>query len=113
MVNTPEQWLYPVVTVEFMSLLFLAQMLESFLFIEICQSPRYGHIPILYDQQGNKLSKQTGAAPVDIQTPDQNLKFALRFLNQSTALSDTLSVRDILEHAIDHWNPKAIAPPGV
>lgn len=77
------------------------------------QSPRYGHIPILYDQQGNKLSKQTGAAPVDIQTPDQNLKFALRFLNQSTALSDTSSVRDILEHAIDHWNPKAIAPPGV
>lgn len=42
--------------------------------------PEYGHIPVLLDEQGHKLSKQNGAPELDITQPLNNLKNALNAL---------------------------------
>lgn len=43
-------------------------------------TPRYLHVPVLLDARGEKLSKQTGAAPVDAGDGVAPLNAALRFL---------------------------------
>lgn len=43
-------------------------------------TPRYLHVPVLLDARGEKLSKQTGAAPVDARDGVAPLNAALRFL---------------------------------
>ncbi|MDO9602793.1 MAG: tRNA glutamyl-Q(34) synthetase GluQRS [Rhodocyclaceae bacterium] len=45
-------------------------------------TPAYAHLPIAVDAAGNKLSKQTRAAPVDAAHPALALFAALRFLGQ-------------------------------
>ena len=44
--------------------------------------PRYAHLPVAVNAQGEKLSKQTGAAPIDPARPLPLLVQALRFLGQ-------------------------------
>ncbi len=44
--------------------------------------PRYVHLPVAVDERGEKLSKQTFAAPVDAARPLPALVAALRFLGQ-------------------------------
>lgn len=43
-------------------------------------TPRYLHLPVVVDAEGNKLSKQTGAAPIDPRRGVQALNAALGFL---------------------------------
>jgi glutamyl-Q tRNA(Asp) synthetase len=65
-------------------------------------TPQYGHIPILVNQDGYKLSKQYGAPPINDNTAPQNLLKCLGFLNQP--LPPTWkTTSDILKWAIDHW----------
>jgi glutamyl-Q tRNA(Asp) synthetase len=45
-------------------------------------TPRYLHLPVALDDKGEKLSKQTLAAPVDAGRPRPALLAALRFLGQ-------------------------------
>ena len=45
-------------------------------------APRYVHLPVATDRSGEKLSKQTKAAPVDLTRPLDVLQAVLRFLNQ-------------------------------
>lgn len=45
-------------------------------------TPDYAHLPIALDRGGRKLSKQTGAAPIDRGEPSATLWAALRFLGQ-------------------------------
>ena len=68
--------------------------------------PLYGHLPVALDKDGRKLSKQNGAKPLDLSTPQKNLIEALQFLGQnpSTALNDSTSIEDILKWAVSHWN---------
>lgn len=42
--------------------------------------PAYGHIPLLVNAAGQKLSKQTHAAPLDLEHPAANLRRALQVL---------------------------------
>lgn len=42
--------------------------------------PAYGHIPLLIDAAGQKLSKQSHAAPLDLARPAANLRLALAAL---------------------------------
>ncbi|MBN9660088.1 MAG: tRNA glutamyl-Q(34) synthetase GluQRS [Acidobacteria bacterium] len=42
--------------------------------------PRYQHVPVVRNPMGEKLSKQTGAAPVDSSQPAPAVAAALRFL---------------------------------
>jgi glutamyl-Q tRNA(Asp) synthetase len=44
--------------------------------------PRYAHVPVAVNAAGEKLSKQTGAAPLDLVDPKRELARARRFLGQ-------------------------------
>jgi glutamyl-Q tRNA(Asp) synthetase len=45
-------------------------------------TPRYLHVPVAVNAAGEKLSKQTGAEPLDLSRPEQELRRALAFLGQ-------------------------------
>lgn len=45
-------------------------------------TPHYNHLPVVVDRQGNKLSKQTRAPPLERRHPGPALVAALRFLEQ-------------------------------
>jgi glutamyl-Q tRNA(Asp) synthetase len=47
--------------------------------------PRYAHVPVAVNAAGEKLSKQTGAAPLDLADPERELARARRFLGQEEA----------------------------
>jgi glutamyl-Q tRNA(Asp) synthetase len=71
--------------------------------------PRYVHLPVAVDQSGEKLSKQTKAAPVDATRPLVILRAVLRFLNQ--ALPDDLdgaTVPEFWRYAINRWDLQRI-----
>jgi len=46
------------------------------------RTPRYAHVPVAVDAAGQKLSKQTGAMPIDLADPKRELARARRFLGQ-------------------------------
>lgn len=63
------------------------------------------HLPLIYNNQGQKLSKQTLATPIDTTHPSTLLIHALTLLGQNPP--NTLKnahPSDILNHAIAHWN---------
>jgi glutamyl-Q tRNA(Asp) synthetase len=62
-------------------------------------TPRYLHVPVAIDATGEKLSKQTGAAPIDASR--EALRRALVFLGQPRA--------DTLDEAVRRWNPRLIS----
>ena len=66
-------------------------------------SPKYGHLPIATDPMGNKLSKQTGAPAIDTNTPVENLRSALTFLNQASPPRSCKTPTDILAFGTEHW----------
>ena len=45
--------------------------------------PTYAHLPVVADNTGQKLSKQTGAPPLDLEQPTAMLWAALDFLGQA------------------------------
>lgn len=47
------------------------------------RTPRYAHIPVALNAAGEKLSKQTGARPLDLANPKAELARARRFLGQA------------------------------
>ncbi len=69
--------------------------------------PVYGHLPVVTDPAGNKLSKQTGAPPLDNDAAAANLRRALSFLGQPEPPPDA-DVAQILSTAVMHWSPAAI-----
>jgi glutamyl-Q tRNA(Asp) synthetase len=62
--------------------------------------PRYLHVPVAVNARGEKLSKQTGAQPIDASRPRQLLAEALRFLGQADS--------DDLAQAVRSWDPARI-----
>lgn len=72
--------------------------------------PRYLHIPLVCDKDGNKLSKQHGAKPIDAERPGEVWFEALRFLNQHPpAFVRGLALDEIINWAIEHWRPASLA----
>jgi glutamyl-Q tRNA(Asp) synthetase len=74
-------------------------------------APSYLHVPIALNAAGEKLSKQTHAAPL----PDEPLPAlvaAWRFLDQSLPAGSALpaSVAEFWQWAIDAWNPARLPP---
>lgn len=63
-------------------------------------TPRYLHVPVAVNARGEKLSKQTGAPPVDPRRPAETLAAALAFLGQPPAAT--------LGEAVRNWNPSLI-----
>jgi glutamyl-Q tRNA(Asp) synthetase len=83
--------------------------------------PHYAHLPVALDAQGQKLSKQTLAAPVDAVHMPQALFAALRFLGQNPpeevypqTVGDAASRRaasaEILAWARSHWRLDRVPP---
>ncbi len=73
-------------------------------------TPSYAHIPVAANEQGQKLSKQTFARPLDDE-PVPQLLAALSFLGQNppASLADS-NKEDVLAWAIQHWQINNIPP---
>ncbi|MDA0823814.1 MAG: tRNA glutamyl-Q(34) synthetase GluQRS [Proteobacteria bacterium] len=73
-------------------------------------TPRYAHVPIVLDEFGAKLSKQTFAAPIDAMRPSSVLFNALTFLGQNplVELVDA-SPEEILDWAVRNWQIRLVA----
>lgn len=71
--------------------------------------PAYTHIPVIVNHQGQKLSKQHKASPIDPAKPVTLLLQALDYLQQAPdpALADATPA-DILTWACLHWRPAAL-----
>ncbi len=67
-------------------------------------APRYAHLPVITNEQGQKFSKQNHAPALDEQRAGDNLRLALRFLQQAAPPARCSTPQDILGHAIDHWS---------
>lgn len=69
-------------------------------------TPRYMHVPVIVDEQGYKLSKQTQATAVDLTTPHRVIFELLGLLKQNPPLElQQAPVPELLSWAIEHWNP--------
>jgi glutamyl-Q tRNA(Asp) synthetase len=68
-------------------------------------TPRYLHIPIAVDKNGNKLSKRNLAKALECQDALGNIYQALCFLGQNPPRkSDFSTLADLWKWAIMHWN---------
>ena len=76
------------------------------------RTPEYMHIPLVNNIDGTKLSKQTGADPIKINRAGELLHDALFHLGQSPPSElASISPREILSWAIDHWDSSQIPVP--
>ena len=86
---------------------------QRYLFMMLgSQPPEFGHIPVATNSQGQKLSKQHHAKPLDLNQPLQNLYDALNFLNLTVPREITDSqhgVQQLLDWAVDHWHRALVA----
>lgn len=69
-------------------------------------TPTYMHLPVAVNDAGEKLSKQTLAAPVDNSQTGAELLRVLNFLQQQPpAALGKYNVKTVLDWAIQNWNP--------
>ena len=67
--------------------------------------PTYCHLPLVLDNNGNKLSKQNHAQPLDLNDLTTATAQALQFLGQIIPENwQDASQQQLLEWAIDHWD---------
>ncbi|WP_234814796.1 glutamate--tRNA ligase family protein, partial [Noviherbaspirillum denitrificans] len=64
-------------------------------------TPRYMHVPVVSNELGEKLSKQTGATALDMARPVEELLAAARFLRLGVERCD--SVEGFWRQAVDAW----------
>ena len=72
-------------------------------------TPAYMHLPVVINAQGEKLSKQTQAAAIDVSKPVTQLMTAVRFLNQipPAELAES-NVASFWQWALKNWQPEKI-----
>ena len=72
-------------------------------------TPSYMHLPVAVNAAGDKLSKQTGALPLDDTQPAANLFRSLEFLRQSPP-PELLrsSPAELLSWAMKNWQPMTL-----
>ncbi len=78
------------------------------IFLQRClglTTPAYAHVPVAVNAGGEKLSKQTGAAALNLMRPGEELVEALRFLGQEPPKHlSAASVAEIWQWAGVHWS---------
>jgi len=67
-------------------------------------TPRYLHVPVVRNAAGEKLSKQTGAAPLQLSDPVGQLEAAWRLLG--FAATGATTVAQFLAHAVLAWQER-------
>jgi len=72
-------------------------------------TPAYLHLPVAVNTQGEKLSKQTLAAPIDTTRPLPSLLTAMRFLGQQppAELAES-NVTSFWQWAVENWQSGSI-----
>ncbi len=75
-----------------------------------CHTPRYTHIPVIADQNGQKFSKQNHAPALDDHDAPANLRAALIFLRQDEPPAALHTTASILAYASEHWDLERIPP---
>lgn len=73
-----------------------------------CPVPVYSHIPVVVNQHGEKLSKQTLAAAIEPADAYKLVSNALIFLGQNVELQKMQTVEDLLQSAVKNWSLTAI-----
>lgn len=69
-------------------------------------TPSYMHVPIIVDEQGYKLSKQTQAMAVDLTSPQRVIYELLVLLKQNPPIElKEAPATELLSWAVEHWNP--------
>jgi glutamyl-Q tRNA(Asp) synthetase len=72
-------------------------------------TPRYVHLPVAVNAQGEKLSKQTRARALDHRNPVPALLDALQFLGQKPPPQlRRMRLSDVWDWAINHWQQQHI-----
>ncbi len=72
-------------------------------------TPQYAHIPVAVNDNGQKLSKQHFATPLDLQRPNVQLLAALRFLGQKPSPDlACASTAELLTWGVTHWDIQAV-----
>jgi glutamyl-Q tRNA(Asp) synthetase len=71
-------------------------------------TPRYMHVPVAVDMNGEKLSKSVGSAALP-QSPMTALVAAWEFLGQRSTPASFASPAEFWRWAIAHWQPQRIA----
>jgi glutamyl-Q tRNA(Asp) synthetase len=72
--------------------------------------PIYGHLPLLLEPDGAKLSKSLRSVPLDLSAAPLALFSTLTHLSQTPPpeLAHS-SIKEVWKWAIRHWNPRALA----
>ena len=72
--------------------------------------PIYGHLPLLREPDGSKLSKSRRALPLDHSQVAKGLTTTLTLLSQTPPPHlERSAVKDVWKWAISHWSPQALA----
>ena len=69
-------------------------------------TPRYCHVPVVRNAAGEKLSKQTGAQPLDISQPLEMLTVAANGLGLEIKRETVKSLSDFWRHAFQAWDKR-------
>ncbi|WP_235823375.1 tRNA glutamyl-Q(34) synthetase GluQRS [Azohydromonas sediminis] len=69
-------------------------------------TPRYLHTPLVRDAHGDKLSKQTGAPPLDVTQPPAALRAAASVLGLGDPAPSATTVADWLAAAVAAWTER-------
>ena len=69
--------------------------------------PRYLHLPLLVDAQGDKLSKRSYAPALNNLQAEQNLRLALRYLGQPSPPAQS-SLDALLRWSTEHWQVRQL-----
>jgi glutamyl-Q tRNA(Asp) synthetase len=72
-------------------------------------TPDYMHVPIIIDEQGYKLSKQTRATAVDLKKPHTVIFELLNLLKQNPSGElQHAPLTELLSWSIENWNPNLL-----
>jgi glutamyl-Q tRNA(Asp) synthetase len=72
--------------------------------------PIYGHLPLLLEPDGGKLSKSRRSVPLDLSQVAKGLTTTLTLLSQRPPPDLARSeVKDVWKWAFAHWSPQALA----
>jgi glutamyl-Q tRNA(Asp) synthetase len=71
-------------------------------------TPRYCHLPVITTDQGQKFSKQNHAPALEDDRPVENLRCALRFLQQTEPPATLSGVESVLAYASANWSLRRV-----